>query len=30
MFDGTLFIDRLSAAKKQAIKRKLKDLGGPE
>lgn len=28
--DGILFIDRLSAAKKQAIKKKLRRLGGPE
>lgn len=28
--EGVLFIDRLSAAKKQAIKKKLKRLGGPE
>jgi peptide deformylase len=28
--DGILFIDRLSAAKKQVIKKKLRRLGGPE
>ncbi|MGD9725941.1 MAG: peptide deformylase [Nitrospira sp.] len=28
--DGVLFIDRLSAAKKQSIKSKLRRLGGPE
>jgi peptide deformylase len=28
--DGVLFIDRLSVAKKQSIKSKLKRLGGPE
>jgi len=28
--DGILFIDRLSPAKKQAIKKKLRRLGGPE
>lgn len=28
--EGMLFIDRLSAAKKQSIKKKLRDLGGPE
>ena len=28
--DGVLYIDRLSPAKKQAIKTKLKKLGGPE
>lgn len=28
--DGVLFIDRLSSAKKQAIKNKLRWLGGPE
>lgn len=28
--EGMLFIDRLSSAKKQAIKKKLKRLGGPE